>query len=202
MTMEQEMEKVGKRKSKQKNLLPDWAKYAIWGVLWIGGVCWFWYGLRGNPLDELALIQRGETTLGFIIDTWEDVEDSDDGRALWSHGAIYTYCPPGEREFTQHTEEGSGRLSPELRNLTCPYPIEVEYLPDRPAISRIKGSGHNNILSWLILRIGLGGLLLILFSIPGIGLLKQAIHNVKFSRLNREMSFLDLKQIGSNSERL
>ena len=163
--------------NKQKSLLPDWAKYAIWGVLWISGACWLWYGLCGNPLNELALIRRGQTTVGFITDTWEDVEEHDSGKLMWFHGGTYTYFLPDGRKFVQETEEGSGRLKPELHNLAYPYPIEVEYLPDKPTISRIKGSGHNSTLSWLVLKAGLGGLLLILFSVPGIGLLRSAIRS-------------------------
>jgi hypothetical protein len=170
-------EKTSERVIQQKSLLPKWAKSGIWGILWISGACWLWCALCGNPLHELALIQRGETTLGFLIDTWEDVEEHDSGKFMWFHGGTYTYSLPDGRKFTQEAEQGSGRLKPELRNLTCPYPVEVEYLPDKPTISRIKGSGHNSVLRWLILKIGLGSLFLILFSIPGIVLLRSAVHS-------------------------
>jgi hypothetical protein len=164
------------------NKLGDSMKRLIWGVLWILAACWFSYYLIGNPLDELALIRRAQTAVGFIVDTWEDVEDGDDGRAHWFHGATYTYRLPAGREYTQRTKDVSGRLKEKFRDLQQPYPIEVEYLPDNPTVSRIKGDGSESIMDWLWRKAGLGSLLLALFVSPGIILLRNGIREMKRSR--------------------
>jgi hypothetical protein len=175
---------TGAENCTQKRLFHSSTKTAIFGVLWIVGACWFVLYSCGNLLNELKLIRRAHTVPGSIIDTWEDVEDRYDGQSYsWIHGATYTYRLPDGREFTQHTKEGSGRLSPEFHNLKYPYPVEVEYLPDNPTVSRIKGDGHKSILSWLLFKIGLGSLLLVLLSIPGVGLLRDAV--LDFKRLRR-----------------
>ena len=81
-------------------------------------------------------MRYGETCSGFIVDTWEDVEETDAGQLIWYHGGTYTYQLPDGREFTQNTI-GSGLLKPEFRVISHPYSIEVEYLPDNPRVSSI-----------------------------------------------------------------
>jgi len=162
----------------KKNQLNDSIKTAIIGALWIAVAVWFVFYLAGNPLNELALIRHGDTTLGFIVDAWEDVEEHDNGRPMWFHGGTYTYYLPDGRKFTQQTKEASGRLSPEFRNLEYPYPIEVEYLPNKPNISRIKGSGYKSITGWLIRIVG-GCFLLVMLSFPGVGLLWYGVRDLK-----------------------
>jgi len=157
----------------------DSVKTLLCGFLWILGVCWFWYYVAGNPLDELALIRRAQVAPGFIVDTWEDVEDGDRGQATWFHGATYTYHIPDGREFTQSTKSTSGRLKEEFQDLQRPYPVEVEYLPDNPAVNRIKGDGCASITEWLWRKVGLGGLLLALFASPGIVLLRNGVRDIK-----------------------
>jgi hypothetical protein len=162
-----------------KKHLKSVVSYTAWGVVFCVGALWFWHYLVGNPFDELELIRRGHTVPGFIVDTWEEVESGDEGGTHWLHGALYTYRMPDGQEFTQRTKESSGRLKPELQDLTQPVPIEVEYLPDNPAVSRIKGDGSPNLFDWLWRKIGLGTLLLALFLAPGLGMLRTAIRDFK-----------------------
>jgi hypothetical protein len=61
-------------------------------------------------------------------------------------------------------------------------PIEVEYLPDNPAVSRIKGSGSKNLFDWLWREVALGGLLLAMFLAPGCSMLRSALNEWKASR--------------------
>lgn len=166
----------------QNGKLSGSVKKAIWGVLWIVGACWFLFYSGGNPLHEIALIQHGKVAPGFIIDTWEDVEDDESGRIHWFHGAVYKYYLPDGREFTERTKERSGRLGAEFRNLTYPYPVEVEYLQYKPTVSRIRGDGHNSTLSWLLCKVVLGCVLLILFCTPGIILIRDAVRDFKYFR--------------------
>ena len=158
-------------------------KSVAWGAIWIVGAFCFWLYLVGNPLDELALIQRGQTVPGFIVDTWEDAESGDEGGTQWFHAAVYKYRLPDGREFTRRTKDNSGRLKDEFRDLKQPYPIQVEYLPDAPNISRIKGDGHDTIWGWLLYKVGLGTLLLALFLSPGIIMVRNTLRDSKRVRV-------------------
>ena len=143
-------------------------------------VAWlFWYFFVGNPFDELALIQRGRTVSGFIVDTWENAESGDSGGTQWFHAVIYKYRLPDGREFTRRTKERSGRLKDEFRVLTQPYPVEVEYLPDKPLVSRLKGDGSDSMFDWLWRNAGLGSVLLVVFLGPGIVMLRNGFRDIR-----------------------
>lgn len=169
-----------------KKELKDAAVSAFWSTALIVGAMWFWHYLVGNPFDEFALISRGHTTDGLIVDTWEDAESGDEGGTHWFHGAIYTYRLPDGREFTQRTKNKRGHLRSDLRDLARPFPIEVEYLPDDPSVSRIKGDGSLSVFDWIWRKIGLGSLLLALFLAPGITMLRSAIRD--FMRYRRRQN--------------
>jgi len=161
---------------------------AICGVVAMIIAFWFWLSLAGNPFDDMALILWGKTTRGSIVDTWEDAESGDAGGTIWAHGATYKYRLRDGREFTQRTE-GSGRLKAEFRSLTQPFPVDVEYLPGDPTVSRIKGAGSPNLFDWLWRKVGLGGLLLAAFLSPGYIVLRNALHEFKlYRRMSREPS--------------
>ena len=123
------------------------------GLIVTALACFWLYNWLIDAWQELTLMRNHETCKGYIIETWEDVTgEGDDGRTRWEHGVIYTYRLPDGREFTQGTRD-PGRLASEFQNLSQPYPIEVEYLPDNPAISRPKGYGPNSIFScfkWVV----------------------------------------------------
>ena len=160
-------------------------KAIIFGVLLILGACWFWYQLAGSPLAELALIRRARTAPGLIVDAWEDVEDGYE-EAAWFHGAVYSYRLPDGREYKERTPERKGRLREQFREFEEPYPIEVEYLPENPAVSRIKGYGCQSVGEWLWRKAGLGSLLLAVFLGGGVILLRDGIREIKKSRASRE----------------
>lgn len=166
--------------------LSDVASSAFFGVLLLLGMFWFWHFLAGNPFDDLALILKGHTVPGFVVDTWEDVESSETG-AHWFHGAVYTYRLSDGREFTQHTRIKSGRTKLEFTDINEPVPIEVEYLPDNPAVSRIKGDGSPTLFDWLWRKLGLGGILLVMFLAPGFAMLRDAAKKfVEYRRASAE----------------
>lgn len=149
-------------------------KMILFGVLWIVVAILFWWYLAGNPIDELKLILNSEVTDGFIVDAWEDIEDRDTGTE-WVHSYLYEFQIPDGRKY-QGTEEGNGRI---ILDIEQPYPIEVEYLPDNPKVSRIKGSGSSDVWEWLLRKIGVGGLLLIMFSFPGFILIRNGINDIQ-----------------------
>ena len=159
--------------------LRDAVKTLAGGILLTVGAFWLWYFLIGLPLDDLALIQRGKVVPGFIVDTWEDVEVESrrEGGTTWSSAAIYEYRLPDGRDF-KGVSKGSSRLKDELRYLTEPLPIEVEYLPDNPNVSRIKGDGCQSVTEWLWRKVGLGGLFLLAFLAPGFIYLRDGVRAV------------------------
>lgn len=170
--------KMKKNCKTKKEHLNDSIKTAIIGGICIAVAVWLVLYTAGNPLHELALILHADTTFGYIVDAYEDVEEHDNGRPMWFHGGTYTYYLPDGRKFTQKTKESSGRLSPEFRNLGYPYPIEVEYLPNKPNISRIKGDGYKSITG-LLFKITAGCFLLAMLSFPGVGLLWYGVRDLK-----------------------
>jgi hypothetical protein len=161
----------------KSKLLAQWKTIAAVLVL-IGVGSFFFYGGVANVLDEYRLRDRGETTPGFIIDTWEDVEEADSGEDIWHYGATYTYQLPDGQEFSGELN-GEGRLKPEFRYLSQPYPIEVTYLPDNPAVSRITEDLPDSILGLLRDQIFPYGVCSALFLFLGFYLLRRLIGELK-----------------------
>ena len=128
----------------KRRLRAEWKTFAI-GLVLIGVGVFLLYGWVALSWDQVRLIRSGTTTSGHITDMWEDVEDSDSGGTMYFHGGTYTYRLPDGRVF-EGTISGSGRVKEELRTKTLPIPIEVEYLPGDPGISRIKGDGPDSII--------------------------------------------------------
>ena len=142
-------------------------KTMVWGFAWVACAVWFWLHLAGNPIHDLRLMIWARTAPGHVVDTWENVENGDDGRAQWFHGSTYTFRLPDGREVRAVTGTQSGRLRPEFAKLEQPIPVEVEYDPVDPFISRLKGDGSQSIIEWILRKVGVGGLLLALFIYPG-----------------------------------
>jgi hypothetical protein len=151
---------------------------ALCGVIWLTVAFGVWFSIVGNPFEELALIRYSHTAEGYIIDTWEDVENGDEGGSSWFHSAAYKYRVASGREFTNWTRQSSGRLRAEFRDIAQPLPIQVEYLPDSPEVSRIKGSGSPNLFDWLWRIAGLGSLLLAVALAPGCSILRGAVRGL------------------------
>jgi len=139
-------------------------------LVFIGIGSFFLYVGIANVWDECELIHKGETVGGFIIDAWEDAEEADSGGVVWSHGAIYTYQLPDGRNFEGELH-GEGRLKPEFRYLSEPYPVEVTYLPTNPGVSRITKDLPDSILGSLRKQVFPYGFLSALFVFLGFYLL-------------------------------
>jgi hypothetical protein len=154
-------------------------KTLLFGIAWIVGAFWFCFSIAGNPVDELALIRRAQVAPGLIVATWEEPSDGDDGGTHWFHEVTYTYRLPDGREFTQRTKSGSGRLKEGFRHLQRPCSVVVEYLPDNPKVSRIKGDGCSTITEWLWRKVGLGLAVLALFATPGVLLVRDGVRELR-----------------------
>ena len=128
----------------KRRLLVRW-KIIIAILVLLGVGSYFSYMVVSVSWQNYQLMQRGETAPGYIIDVWEDYEPAERGAGFWHYGGTYTYQLPDGREFRGKVE-GEGRLKPNFRSLIKPYPVEVTYLPDDPAISRISADLPDNIL--------------------------------------------------------
>lgn len=131
----------------------------------------FWFSIFGNPLNDLALLRRAKTAQGEITSAEEDVGDGDLGQAIWTHRAEYAFKLPDGRQVIG-SFEGSGRLR---RDLTIPLSVEIEYLPENPTISRVKGMGAESFPGW-IMRTLLSFAFLTMAVAPGIKLLTMGAH--------------------------
>lgn len=150
-------------------------KKVIIGVLLILVAFWFWWSMVGNPFHELALIRRGQVTTGYLVDIHEHEEEDYRGHVYLSDVGVYTFQLSGGREFKATTRAPTGQLREQE---------EIEYLPNNPTISRIKGDGCNSITEWLWRKIGLGGILLLIFLSIGFEFVLQAIKEFKHPQKN------------------
>ncbi len=128
----------------KRRILTRW-KTIIAILILLGIGSYFSYTVVSASWHKYLMMQRGETTSGYIIDVWEDVADVERGSVHWFYWGTYTYQLPDGREFIGKLE-GEGRLKANFRSLTQPYPVEVIYLPDNPAISCISADLPDNIL--------------------------------------------------------
>jgi len=152
------------------NKLSDSVKTLIWGTLLVIFACSFWHYLIGNPLDELSLVRRAKITTGSLIETREHEEEDYRGHVYLSDVGVYSYRLPDGREFKTITRVPTGQLKEQR---------EVEYLPDNPAVSRIKGDGCQSVKEWLWRKASLGSLLFALLVSPGIILLRNGFHSLR-----------------------
>jgi hypothetical protein len=161
--------KLEKAQSPLLNKLPS----VFLGLVFIAGGFWFWLYLVGNPINELALINRGVTAKGVIKDVREGYEDCDScpGRKYLTYNASYTFQLPNGQTIEAETKDSNG-LRPDI----IANGIEVEYLPDSPEVNRIKGTGSPTFTDWIWRQGGIGGLLLVMCLSPGVGLLYWAVH--------------------------
>ena len=150
------------------------AKYMTGGYVWLIIAIGLWYSGLGNPLHDFALMKRAQVTSGSLLDESDDAGDTDEGGMVWSYGATYSYRIPDGRRFTNKYESSSSHGP--ITGL--PENLQVEYLPDNPRISRVKGTGSATVREWII-RTTLSLGLLALFVAPGLHLLKVGINELR-----------------------
>jgi hypothetical protein len=153
----------------------DAFKTIAFGLLWLAGVAWMVASDSApTPIGDLRLTLNGATTSGEIIETWQEVEDSDSGADSWSSGIAYRFRVPDGRQFVG-VSRGSNPLRPDLANLNQPIPAEVQYHPDDPSLNRL--SDDEGLFGWLR-RTAAFMILPGLLFFPGIFLLKQGLQNL------------------------
>ncbi len=150
--------------------LSDSIKTLVYRVLWIAGAIGLTHHIGGNPLDEFALIRRAHVAVGSLLETIEDEQGDHRGRVYFSYVGVYTFRTPAGQQFKASTRVPSGGQLNEQQ--------DVEYLPDRPAVNRIRGDGSASIHEWLG-KLGVGTIFLALLLSPGICLLRAGINEIR-----------------------
>ena len=152
------------------------AKGVFWGLVAMIAAFMFVYSLSGNPYYEYQLLKKGTTTKGFITDVTEDVEPRDAGGYTYYYH--YTYNFKLANGNTIHSyQEFSGGSQQETPDVSEPYPTEIVYLDSKPEINKLKESLSDSVWEILWRKIGLGTLLLVMFSSFGFILIRNAIRN-------------------------
>jgi hypothetical protein len=151
------------------------AKTIALGFLCIMGACCLWWlFVDGNSLSELALIRRARLAGGSLVATYEEEREDYRERVHFVTVGVYAYRIPDGRQFKASIEVPAGQTLEEL--------AQVEYLPDKPAVSRVKGRGCQTVAEWVWRTVGLGSLLFLLFSLPGIHLVGEGIRELLRTR--------------------
>ena len=166
----------------KRNISIDLIKGCIIGLLIIVAAFWFMsYMMEINPYHEFLLITKSETANGFITHS-EEIEDvvEQEGRSsrqVFDVYYDYTFTTKKEEIIKGHSSDRSTESGYLSEANEKPIPIEVEYLPNKPKINRIKGmTGQaTTIADFFLRRVGLGLLLLLLFCSVGFIFIKNAI---------------------------
>lgn len=148
-------------------------KTIAWGLGWIVVFVWFllyW----ADPIHDLRLMLYAETAPGQVIDIWEEPEDGEEGQTFWYSSVVYTFRLPDGREM-RGFNTGKGRVRPEFRDRARPFAVEVEYDPADLSINRLKGSGSQSLLEWLLRKVLLGVVLLAVLTSPGVILIRDGV---------------------------
>jgi hypothetical protein len=164
--------------TRESSQLPPASRIA-WGILAIVGACGFVWHIAGNPLHELALIRRAQVTIGTLTDHYED--EREHGHRIYPIDVgLYRYHVPDGREFEVVTKVPPGELKEQE---------EVEYLPAKPHVSRIKGDGCQTVAEWLFNKVCMGGLLVSMACVAAIsGLILPGIREIKCLHAARRQS--------------
>lgn len=157
---------------KQENIHWSLVKGIVIGTLLIAFAIWFIGDATGNPLHELALIRNAEITTGTLVDSFEVEKAGSNDRVYFCDRGVYSYLAGGN-SFKTFIDAPTGQLN-ELE--------EVEYLPNNPEISRVKGDGCQSITELLWRKVGLGGLMLIAFSSFGFIYLRNSIKEYRHKK--------------------
>lgn len=131
-----------KNKTRHRNAL----KKLISGILILFVGIWYCHIIKGDPFTKFLLIQNSKTISGYITDVSEEIKGDEEG-TYYTYFITYTY-ELHEHIYENNHNDGGDRKNLELSNLKIPYPIEVEYLPKFPNISRIKGTGTQSMIVW------------------------------------------------------
>ena len=142
-------------------------KGICYGALWILGVLFIAYYNGVNPAKELILILDAETVSGAVLSASHETREDDEGYESESFEAEYTYQTNGQTFTATSVRDFSEIFSEDDEK---PIPIQVEYWPSRPSVSRIKGTGSQT-LPWWLFSVTFQLVILAALSLPGFAML-------------------------------
>ncbi len=154
-------------------------KTLLLGVALLLGGLWFWSEAIGNPLSDLALLQRGQQAVGKLVDSAENEAEDHRGNVYFSDVGVYSFQVNGE-EFMATTTVPTGSL---------PSTIIVEFLPTDPSANRVLGDGSQSVWEWVWRKLGFGLLTLGFCVGPGIEFIRRAIHEFRAKRTNKQQTY-------------
>jgi lipopolysaccharide export LptBFGC system permease protein LptF len=176
---------------KQK-LIFNLIKGCFWGLTTFLLAIAFLYHFTGNPYHEFLLITQAKTANGLITYSEEskDVAEPEGRSASEVYDVYYEYTFATEEGKTIKSHATDRNSEPGyLKEVNeKPMPIEVEYIPTAPEINRIKGRNYQaqTITEFLWRRVGLGIVLLLMFTSVGFTIARNAIKN--FIRQNKKLA--------------
>lgn len=129
------------------------------------------YNIGGNPYHEYLLIKKGVTTIALITDISKDIEENDAGGNTYYYDYSFTFALPNGNKIhsTQQLSRDKPQDTPEV-----PSAIEIVYLSDRPEINKIKMTISKSTFEILWRKVGLGILLILIFSSIGFAIIKHS----------------------------
>lgn len=131
----------------------------------------FVYNIGGNPYHEYLLMKNGVTAVAVITDISRDSEAKDAGGNTYYYDYAFTFVLPNGNKIhsNQQLSGDSPQETPEV-----PSAIEIVYLSNRPEINKIKRTLSDNTFELLWRKVGLGILLLLIFSSIGFAIIKNS----------------------------
>lgn len=128
-------------------------------------IIWLWSS--SGPFQELKLIISSDVVDGKIIDAVEgsDVIELYEGRKseqVFYYDYEYVYRI-SDNVLRHARGSEKGRLPDSLSSIDLPAHVEVEYIPDDPSVSRVRGMKSNSttIFEWIRRRMVLPGFIFI-----------------------------------------
>jgi len=160
-----------KKNISNRNLKISFGKGLILGVAAIIAAIALVYSIVGNPYHDYLLMKEGVTTVAVITDISRDIEENDVGGETYYYNYSFTFSLPNGNKIhsTQQLSGDKSQNTPEV-----PSTIEIVYLRGRPEINKIKMTLSNNTFEILWRKVGLGILLLLIFSSIGFAIIKYS----------------------------
>jgi hypothetical protein len=165
---------INERLSEQGKLKFTLAFRVFWGVVAVIVAFAFVFSIGGNPYHEYQLLTNGTTTEGFITDVTEDIEPRDAGGYTYYYNYTFSFKLPNGKTI-QAYQELSGGSAQEMPDVSDPFPTEIVYLNSNPDINKLKVTLSDSVWEIVWRKIGLGLLLLVMFSSFGFSLIRNAI---------------------------
>lgn len=141
-----------------------WKSFLV-GLAFLAGGLWFWNHTMEGALNDILILRDKSTTTGRLVDIVENEAEDERGRVYFSDVGVYDFKVEG-KTFKTLTRKPTGKLN----NIET-----IEFLRRNPTVNRVAGDGAQTVFEWSWRKLGLGIVLLGMFSAPGIVQLNTAL---------------------------